>query len=68
MEIIYAFATDHDTIEIPSYSKYMKDIVTNKRKIPDDAITAMLASYSFEGKLPKKRGDSGISTIPCTIK
>jgi hypothetical protein len=28
----------------------------------------MLASYSFEGKLPKKRGDSGISTIPCTIK
>jgi hypothetical protein len=32
----------------------MKDIVTNKRKIPNDVITAMLASYSFKGKLPEK--------------
>jgi hypothetical protein len=46
----------------------VKDIVTNKRKIPNDAISVMLASYSFEGKLPKKRGDPGIPTIPCTIK
>jgi hypothetical protein len=27
----------------------------------------MLANYSFEGKMPKKRGDPGIPTIPCTI-
>jgi hypothetical protein len=33
-----------------------------------NAITAMLASYSFEEKLPEKRGDPGIPTIPCTIK
>jgi hypothetical protein len=57
-----------DAIKIPPYSKYMKDIVTNKSKIPNDAITAMLASYSFEVKLPKKRGDPGIPTTPCTIK
>ena len=57
-----------DAIKIPPYSKYMKDIVTNKRKIPNDAITAMLANYSFEGKLPEKRGDPGIPTIPCHIK
>jgi hypothetical protein len=57
-----------DAIKIPLYSKYMKDIITNKRKILNDAITAMLASYSFEGKLPEKRGDPGIPTIPCTIK
>ena len=57
-----------DAIKIPPYSKYMKDIVTNKRKIPNDAITAMLADYSFEGKLPEKRGDPGIPTIPCRIK
>ena len=31
----------------------MKNIVSNKRKIPNDAITAMLAEYSFEGKLPE---------------
>jgi hypothetical protein len=58
-----------DAIKIPPYSKYMKYIVTNKRKkIPNDTITAMLASYSFEGKLPEKRGDPGIPTIPCNIK
>jgi hypothetical protein len=57
-----------DAIKIPPYSEYMKDIVTNKRKKPNDALTAMLASYSFEGKLPEMRGDLGIPTIPCTIK
>ena len=57
-----------DAIKIPPYSKYMKDIVTNQRKIPNDAITAMLANYSFEGKWPEKRGDPGIPTIPCHIK
>jgi hypothetical protein len=56
-----------DALKMPHYSKYMKDIVTNKRKIPSDAITTMLADYSFEGKMPKKRGDLGIPTIPCTI-
>ena len=57
-----------DAIKIPPYSKYMKEIVNNKRKIPNEAITAMLADYSFKGKLPEKRGDPGIPTIPCTIK
>ena len=46
----------------------MKDIVANKRKISNEAITTMLADYSFEGKLPEKRGDPGIPTIPCSIK
>ena len=57
-----------DAIKIPPYSNYMKDIVNNKSKIPNEAITAMLADYSFKGKLPEKRGDPGIRTIPCTIK
>jgi hypothetical protein len=42
----------------------MKDIVTNKRKFPSEAITPMLASYSFEEKMPEKRGDPRIPTIP----
>ena len=46
----------------------MKDIFANKRKISTDAITAMLADYSFKGKVPEKRGDPGIPTIPCPIK
>ena len=28
----------------------------------------MLANYSFNGKIPKKLGDPGIPTIPCSIK
>ena len=57
-----------DAIKQPSYSKYVKDIVTNKRKNPNEEISTMLANYSFNGKIPKKLGDPGIPTIPCSIK
>jgi hypothetical protein len=46
----------------------MKYIVNNKRKIPNEAINVMLADYSFMGKLPEKRGNPRIPTIPYTIK
>ncbi|KAK1620655.1 hypothetical protein QYE76_026172 [Lolium multiflorum] len=39
---------------------YMKDIVSNKRKIPNEEISTMLANYSFNGKVPKKLGDPAI--------
>jgi hypothetical protein len=57
-----------DAIKMPPYSKYMKDIVTNKRKIPNEEISTLLANYSFNGKVPEKLGDPGIPTIPCSIK
>jgi hypothetical protein len=53
---------------MPPYSKYMKDIVTNKRKIPSEEISTLLVNYSFDGKVPEKLGDPGIPTIPCSIK
>ena len=56
-----------DAIKLPPYSKYMKDIVTNK-KIPNEEISTMLANYSSHGKILKKLGDPGIPTIPCSIK
>ncbi|KAK1666479.1 hypothetical protein QYE76_054638 [Lolium multiflorum] len=40
-----------------SMIEYMKDIVSNKRKIPNEEISTMLANYSFNGKIPKKLGD-----------
>ena len=46
----------------------MKDIVTNKRKIPEAKISTMLANYTFKGGIPKKLGDPGVPTIPCSIK
>ena len=57
-----------DAIKLPPYSKYMKDIVSNKRKIPNEEISTVLADYYFNGKIPKKLGDPGIPTIPCSIK
>jgi hypothetical protein len=57
-----------EAIKIPHYSKYMKDIVSNKRKIPSEEISTLLANYSFNGKVPEKLGDPGIPTIPCSIK
>jgi hypothetical protein len=57
-----------DAIKMPPYSKYMKDIVTNKRKIPNEEISTLLANNSFDGKVPEKLGDPGIPTIPCSIK
>jgi hypothetical protein len=57
-----------DAIKMPPYSKYMKDIVTNKRKIPSEEISTLLSNYSFNGKVPEKLGDPGIPTIPCSIK
>ena len=50
------------------YEKCMKYIITNKRKIPENEISTMLANYSFKDGVPKKLGDPGIPTIPCSIK
>ena len=38
------------------YAKYMKGIITNKRKIPEAEISTMLANYTFKGGIPKKLG------------
>jgi hypothetical protein len=57
-----------EAIKMPPYSKYMKDIVTNKRKIPNEEISTLLANYSFDAKVLEKLGDPGIPTIPCSIK
>ena len=45
---------------MPPYAKYMKDIVTNKIKIPEGEISTMLANYTFKGGIPKKLGDPGV--------
>ena len=46
----------------------MKTIITNKIKIPEAEISTMLANYAFKDGVPKKLGDAGIPTIPCSIK
>jgi len=57
-----------DMLKMNPYAKYMKEIVTDKRKIPEAEISPMLANYTFKGGIPKKLGDPGVPTIPCSIK
>ena len=57
-----------DMLKMNPYAKYMKDIVTNKRKIPEVEISTILANYTFNGGIPKKLGDPGVPTIPCSMK
>ncbi|KAI4990329.1 hypothetical protein ZWY2020_038692 [Hordeum vulgare] len=37
-----------EMLKMSLYAKYMKDIVTNKRKIPDLEISTILANYTFK--------------------
>ena len=53
-----------DMLKTNPYAKYMKDIITNKRKILEAEISTMLANYTFKGGIPKKLGDLGVPTIP----
>ena len=43
-----------DILKMPPYVKYMKDIITNKRKIPEAEISTLLANYTFNDGVPKK--------------
>ena len=42
-----------DILNMAPYAKYMKDIITNKRKILEAEISTMLANYTFKGGIPK---------------
>ena len=57
-----------DMLKVNPCAKYMKDIVTNKRKMPEAEISTMLANYTFKGGIPKKLGDPGVPIITCSIK
>jgi hypothetical protein len=55
--------------QMPSYAKFMKEVLTNKRKL-EDYETVMLTeecSALLQNKLPPKLKDPGSFTIPCTI-
>ena len=42
-----------DMLKTNPYDKYMKDITTNKIKIPEAEISTMLANYTFKDGVPK---------------
>ena len=40
-------------LKMPPYAKYMTEIITNKRKIPEAEISTVLANYTFKDGVPK---------------
>ena len=54
---------------MPHYAKFMKDIVSKKRKLDEEGVVSLPTNYSviIKKNLPQKMQDPGHFTIPCTI-
>ncbi|XP_062094356.1 uncharacterized protein LOC133800415 [Humulus lupulus] len=55
--------------QMPNYVKFMKDILTRKRRLGEFETVALTKECSsfLQNKLPPKMKDPGSFTIPCTI-
>ena len=55
--------------QMPNYEKFMKEILSKKRKIAEEGIVNLTATCSvvIQQKLPEKMKDLGSFTIPCSI-
>ncbi|CAJ2638232.1 unnamed protein product [Trifolium pratense] len=55
--------------QMPSYAKFLKDILTNKRKIEDDETVMLTTKCSaiLQNEMPPKLKDPGSFSIPCVI-
>ena len=54
---------------MPLYAKFMKEVLSKKRKIAEEGIVNLTATCSaiIQQKLPAKMKDPGSFTIPCSI-
>ena len=52
---------------MPNYGKFIKDLVSNKRKLEEVSSTFLNEECSalLQTKMPQKLGDPGSFTIPC---
>ncbi|KAL5570742.1 hypothetical protein UlMin_020339 [Ulmus minor] len=55
---------------MPNYAKFMKDLLTNKRKLGEFETVALTneCSLLLQTKIPPKLKDPGSFTIPCSIE
>ena len=56
--------------QMPTYAKFLKEILSKKRKIAEEGIVNLTATCSavIQQKLPAKMKDPGSFTIPCSIR
>ena len=54
---------------MPKYGKFLKDLLSNKRKLEEvgQVVLNEECSAILQNKLPEKKGDPGSFTIPCAI-
>ena len=54
---------------MPKYAKFLKDLLSNRRKLEDISIVEIGASCSsiIQNRLPPKLKDPGSFTIPCVV-
>ena len=55
--------------QMPHYAKFMKDIISKKRKLDEREVVSLLANCNSitQNNTPQKMHDPGSFTIPCTI-
>ncbi|XP_058759887.1 uncharacterized protein LOC131633190 [Vicia villosa] len=55
--------------QMPSYAKFLKEILSNKKKLEDNETVTLTAECSaiIQNKMPPKRKDPGSFSIPCYI-
>lgn len=55
--------------EMPNYSKFMKDVLTKRKRVGEFSTIALTQEFSpfVQGKLPPKLEDPGSLPIPCNI-
>jgi hypothetical protein len=58
-----------DILHVPSYAKYIKDIINNKRPLPSIEVVKLTkeCSTTILNHLPEKKKDLGCPTITCSI-
>ena len=55
---------------MPNYAKFLKDILSKRKKIVEERVVCLTATCSavIQKSLPTKMKDLGTFTIPCTIR
>jgi hypothetical protein len=58
-----------DAMQVPTYARYLKDILNQKRPIPEmnELMFVERCSAAILDGLPDKKGDLGVPTISCLI-
>ena len=59
-----------DTMQVPTYAKYIKDILGNKRSLPTTEVVQLTKEFStaIVDPLLEKKKDPGCPTITCSIE